>query len=143
MKMASIRDMVKTDGSDTEPDEDAKPTGAGPRGRGPPLEVGSFEKRRELVDGAGLCSLGKWAPAERPITESVKLRKVRPILWEAIERLQETAGASAEQISDSLASGKVDEGPFGELLCGRLRGRPRSAYPRQIAAGFIERRRRP
>ena len=53
------------DEDDTEPDEGALPKGAGPRGRGQPLQVGLFEKHRDLIDGAGLCSLGKWCPSKR------------------------------------------------------------------------------
>ena len=114
MKVAGLRETEKTDGSDTDPDADAEPKNAGPRGRGPPLEIGSFEKRRELVDGAGLCSLGKWAPANRPVTKSAKLRNVRAILWEAVERLQDSVGATPEQImkmfDESPESGRPREG---------------------------------
>ena len=61
--------------SDTDPDDDAEPLGSGPRGRGQPIEVGPFERRRDLVDGVGLCSLGKWAPVDRPVTPSARLNK--------------------------------------------------------------------
>ena len=44
---------------DIEADEDAKLVGYGPKGAGQPLQVDSFERRRDLVDGAGRCSLGK------------------------------------------------------------------------------------
>ena len=44
--------------SDTEADEGALPTGSRPRGKGPPLQWGSFERRRDLVDGVGIAA---WA----------------------------------------------------------------------------------
>ena len=111
----------KKDESDTEPDADALLENSGPRGRGQPLHVGSFEKRRELVDGAGLCSLGKWVLADRPITQSARLRRARTILWQAVEGLQETIGVTPEQLFDKLSKGEVESDPFGEVLCSRLR----------------------
>ena len=69
---------------DTEADENAWPRGSGPRGRGPPLQVGSFEKRREIVDGAGLCSLGKWPPAQRLMRTFERLREIRVMLMKAV-----------------------------------------------------------
>ena len=58
------------DDTDTEPDCDAKPIGDGPRGEGRPLEVGSSEKKRDLVDGLGNNSLGKWRPKDQLRMES-------------------------------------------------------------------------
>ena len=46
---------------------------------------------------------------------------MRAILWEAVERLQDSVGATPEQICEKLAKGEVDTDPFGESLCGHLR----------------------
>ena len=72
---------------DTEADEGALPKGSGPRGQGPPLQVGSFERRRDLVDGAGICSLGRWRPLDRPQSSSRRLLKLREILRDFIDKM--------------------------------------------------------
>ncbi len=62
---------------DTEPDTEAEPEGAGPRGIGERLMVGAFHKCRPICDGAGLCSIGRWAPWARPETRHPRLRGMR------------------------------------------------------------------
>ena len=49
------------DSEDTEADENAWPKGSAPRGRGQPLQVGSFEKRREIGGRSGPMQLGQVA----------------------------------------------------------------------------------
>ena len=107
--------------SDTEPDEDAEPLGSGPRGKGQPFQVGSFERKRDLVDGAGLCSLGKWAPAYRPVTLSVRLRRVREILQSALDDWPRGGGLELDQLFDKLAEGRVESNPLGESFCEEVR----------------------
>ena len=51
--------------TDTDFDEDAAPPGSGWRGRGEPLWTGRAGKARELQDGAGLCSPGRWRVEDR------------------------------------------------------------------------------
>ena len=64
----------------TSADSDAEPRGSGPRGEGAVLEVGAHNRRRQLCDGGGLCSLGLWPPAQRPLIETPRLRVVRDCL---------------------------------------------------------------
>jgi hypothetical protein len=101
---------------DTEPDADAEPEGSGPRGSGPPLKVGSFERERPLCDGAGLCSLGRWRPADRPPPSHPGLIALRVMINEAMMKLPVTMGMSAVQLFDSLAEGLVKDDPFPPKL---------------------------
>ena len=108
-------------GEDTEVDEDAWPRGTGPRGRGQPLQVGSFERRREVVDGAGLCSLGKWATAHRPKQTSECVKKIRVILMQALSRRGSCHSQDVSHPFGQLASGGVSEDPFGEAFVEQVR----------------------
>ncbi len=103
---------LRAEESDTEPDSDAEPAGAGVRGLGPPLEVGSQEHRRVLCDGAGLCSLGLWPPWRRPAALAPPLAKVRLLLLQYIADLPLHLGYSAEDLFDRLAAGQVEADPF-------------------------------
>ncbi len=98
--------------SDTEPDDDSEPAGAGPRGRGPPLYVGSHHRRRELCDGAGLCSLGRWAPWCRPPPRSHHLILARQLIMQYVLTLPSRIGITAEELFHLLAQGKVATDPL-------------------------------
>ena len=113
--------IEESDSDDTEADENAWPKGSGPRGRGQPLQVGSFEKRRELVDGAGLCSLGKWPPAQRPEQPSERIRSVREILMHALSRWRSDQGHGVNHLFGRLSRGEVPEDPFGEVFVESVR----------------------
>ncbi len=98
--------------SDTEADSDAEPPGSGRRGVGPPMQVGAHDRRRQLCDGAGLCSLGLWAPWHRPSALSPPLARVRQLLWRYLQDLHLHLGCSAESLFDQLAAGQVESDPF-------------------------------
>ncbi len=99
--------------SDTDADVDAEPAGAGVRGVGDPLEVGSHERRRVLCDGAGLCSLGTWPPWRRPARLQPPLAEVRNLLLQYLDELPRHLGCTAEELFDRLAAGLVEVDPFG------------------------------
>ena len=104
------------DSSDTEPDEDARPRGYGPRGTGEPMLVGAFERQRHIVDGAGICSLGRWAPWNRPAPVSVRLVMLRKAILEVVDNLGSLTGKGADVLFDELARGGVTDCPFPEQL---------------------------
>ncbi len=98
--------------SDTEADADAAPAGAGPRGSGPPLHVGAHHRRRELCDGAGLCSLGRWPPWRRPASLAPPLAQVRRLIMNYVHNLYYHIGVNAQTLFHQLAKGEVDSDPF-------------------------------
>ena len=56
---ARLEEPAQSSESDTEPDADAEPRGAGLSGSGPPMIVGRLDRAREVCDGAGRCSPGR------------------------------------------------------------------------------------
>ncbi len=107
--------------SDTEPDEGARPIGYGPRGEGDPLHVGSFERRRVIHDGAGLCSLGRWPPDRRPRLRSPRLLRLRHLLFESLDNIKGITGYELEELFGKLASGRIDSCPWPEPYLAGLR----------------------
>ncbi len=103
------------DDHDTEADTDAEPVGSGPKGRGPPMRAGTFERERPLCDGAGLCSLGQWCPADRPPPTDKRLLALRAMINGELRDLKGKIGMSAPQLFDALAKGAIPEDPFPEL----------------------------
>ena len=93
-------------------DSEAEPPGSGPRGVGPPLQVGAHHRRRSLCDGGGLCSLGLWPPAQRPMISTSRLEEVRRILDEGIRRLDTLVAGGYQGLFDRLAAAEVQEMPF-------------------------------
>ncbi len=100
--------------SDTDPDSDAEPLGAGARGMGSPMLVGSHEKLRPVCDGAGLCSLGAWPPWRRPVISSPQLLQARGHIMTYIINLQSHLGMTAEHLFELLASGQIQEDPLAK-----------------------------
>ncbi len=105
---------------DTEADSDAEPHGAGPRGRGDCMHVGSFEKRRALCDGGGLCSLGRWPPWDRPEPAHPRLLAVREIGLKGVRAWCTSTGASVEELFTRLARGEVSQDPWPPQLLSEL-----------------------
>ncbi len=98
--------------SDTEADTDAEPAGAGIKGVGVPMRVGSHEAQRDLCDGAGLCSLGVWPPWQRPEVRCPRLRLVRSLILDYMSHLEANIGYTVHSFFDALAEGKVMTSPF-------------------------------
>ena len=102
---ADNRRTLKEEDSDTEADVDAAPRGAGWIGTGDPLQVGQGLKRRGIVDGAGLCSPGRWPKSQRRFPQSNLLTELRRLF------------------STLLVSGASNKA-FSTLLCGRCAASP-------------------
>ncbi len=103
---------LQREASDTEPDSDAQPHGSGPKGRGDPMLVGSHERMRWLCDGAGLCSLGVWAPWQRPEPSHPKLVRAGALLDDFLDALDNNYGFTADDLFARLADGAVATDPF-------------------------------
>ncbi len=105
---------------DTDPDSDAAPEGSGPRGSGDYMSVGAFEKRRPLCDGCGLCSLGKWAPWQRPTPTKARLLAMQEIGLRGVKAWCAATDSTVEDIFDSLARGEVQTEPWPDEFVNRL-----------------------
>jgi hypothetical protein len=67
------------------------PRGSGWWGHGAPIRVQQNYKVRDLVDGAGLCSPGRWHPHNRRLPDNeglaeglLKAMGYCPVVWEAL-----------------------------------------------------------
>ncbi len=103
---------LQREASDTEADEDAAPFGSGPRGVGEPMLVGTHERQRVLCDGAGLCSLGQWAPWHRPAPRHPQLRAAGDLLEEYLDDMHGNHGFTPEELFNKLARGSVTAPPL-------------------------------
>ncbi len=121
--------------SDTEPDTDAEPYGSGQRGMGPPLKVGTFERERELCDGGGLCSLGRWPPSRRPPIRTARLRHLNRIIDEAVDQWIKHEGKSAVEIFEQLAKGQTLLDPIPEGIKEEMRRRARALFDGAVCDG--------
>ncbi len=110
---AGPRAAADSDSSDTEPDEGALPVGSGVRGVGPPLTVGRGPKQRDLCDGAGICSVGRWAPRQRPSSTQPRLLTARAATKRFIARLDGRLGGNGlRDLFGKLCRGEVMDNPF-------------------------------
>ena len=64
-RAAEQRSQVEEPESQSDDEPGQEPRGAGWRGTGEPLLVGRGPHEREVHDGAGLCSPGRWAIEKR------------------------------------------------------------------------------
>ena len=79
---------------------------SGWRGRGSPMEVGIGYTSREVCDGQGLCSPGRWAPADRRYPTGSR--------WEPVAKLFMDFARShgTTDLLTHLALGQVPSSPF-------------------------------
>ena len=109
-RAAALRQPVEEPESQSEEEAGQEPRGAGWRGEGDPLMVGSSPVKRELHDGAGLCSPGRWPIERRNLPESPLLCNFRRLLKGFVVKLLDTT------VFERLACGKVKDCPMGEEL---------------------------
>ena len=113
--------------SDTEADEDAMPKGAGWKGRGPPLQVGRWSRKRPLCDGAGLCSTGIWAPRERPKAHSAALQSFAAAVHRSVV-MQDSKRDWSGELYQWLCEGEVQDDPFPRSVTQELKEFARSLF---------------
>ena len=88
--------------------------GAGWRGTGMPLFVGHGARRKELRDGGGLCSTGRWPPERRCLPASgVELANVLKDFIVDYEKSREEG--FWRRLVCALACGRVDTDPILDL----------------------------
>ena len=109
-RAAALRQQVEEPESQSEDDAGQEPRGAGWRGKGDPLMVGSSPVTRVLHYGAGLCSPGRWPIERRRLPGSPLLCNFRQLLKGFVIKLLDT------KVFERLACGKVEDCPFGDEL---------------------------
>ncbi|CAK0869239.1 unnamed protein product, partial [Prorocentrum cordatum] len=90
--------------------------GEGPWGNGPPAEVGSAGKPKRFVDGAGLCSLGRWAPESRNCATPPWLARLQGTFRSIVQGLEDPM-----KIFARLACGGVEGPPFPDAAVQQAR----------------------
>ncbi len=121
-RAAEDREVHMQDDSDTEPDQDALPKGAGYRGLGPPLSVGSGRSRRPLYDGGGLCSPGRWPPHRRPCVSSACLAELRKTTLKCLDDWLRGSRRTAADVLQPLLDGEASSSPFPPELVDHVVG---------------------
>ncbi len=106
----------KREDSDTEADEGTLPRGAGPRGHGPPMRTGKFDRERDLCDGAGICSLGRWPPWHRPPTRDHRILALRAALRRAVLDALGNSDGGLDGLFGRLAGGQLQSSPFSDTV---------------------------
>ncbi len=107
-----FQEALRREASDTEPDSDAAPPGAGPRGAGDAMTVGSHERLRLLCDGGGLCSLGLWPPWRRPAPSHPRLLSAGRFVDDYLDKMEVQHGLAPEDLFDRMARGSIEDLPF-------------------------------
>ncbi len=125
-----LHSAVEQPDSDTDPDDGASPAGTGVLGCGPPLRAGLGPHSREIHDGAGLCSPGRWPPERRSPPTAWTIKAFGAALRREVVALTSSAGLGAEAVFDKLATGGFQDSPFPPARTQALR-----AYARELLAG--------
>ncbi len=113
-------DKRTTDSDDTSADSDAAPAGSGPQGSGDPMWVGTFEKRRPLCDGAGLCSPGRWPPHARPRQPPSRLHLLNAAVSRALRNM-DNGDNSLRNLFLRFSTGQVTGDPFPQAVTQDIR----------------------
>ena len=97
-------------------DEDGYPKAkldAGPWGIDRPLTSTLMGKRKPFADGFGLCSPGRWPPAQRRSAASTPALGLMEALGAELEKLLR-GHRDVRKLAMQLAAGKVVESPFSD-----------------------------
>ena len=86
-----------------------------------PMQVGSGDKARGLVDGAGLCSPGRWPLDRRRYPEKSVAAAFAGSIMDAVDQLESSTGLTAERWLAAFACGKVAADPFPPTITALLR----------------------
>ena len=103
--LAKLRNEPEED-SGSSADEGVPPKGAGWRGKGQPMMIGSGYVTRELCDGQSLASPGRWPIHDRAYPKNDKWKRASKVIMD-FARVHGTA-----ELLMKLALGQVDKCPF-------------------------------
>ena len=132
--MATAEEHLYNANATSDEDEDGAPKpglGAGWRNVGPPLSAGVGARARELRDGGGMCSPGRWPPWRRRLQP--RAEEVAELLNTILDEAVADYGKAFEvRLVSSLACARVEADPLRDLD-----GRARVALEKLLAkSGF-------
>ena len=105
--------------------------GAGHWGRGPPLHVARKGIHRDMVDGVGLCSPGRWPKARRNLPQDGIASVLRDVLLNGLKRCEkQLPGGSYKATLHAIIGGKLEKSPFAEKVLEVIRTDLRVALKR-------------
>ncbi len=78
------------------------------------MRTGRLERERDLCDGAGICSPGRWPPWSRPVSNGWRVLAVRGALRRAVLQLDVTSEKGLKGVFAELAAGRLTQSPFRE-----------------------------
>ena len=102
---------------------------------GPPIKCRHGAGMRELVDGFGLCSPGRWRPLQRGRLCSGSELQHALSVQEALRTFVTTELGDLKKAAFALASGHLKTSPFSESSLGRLRNTLARMLPDPELAG--------
>ena len=115
--------------------------GAGWWGQGPALKATRKGIPREFVDGAGLCSPGRWPIDQRVLPDDYTSRRLRKALEEGLDRaMKEMRTRRKDDAFDmkrllmESAIGRHEKSPFDEALVDEIGQTSGSSASRQVTA---------
>ena len=106
------------DGPTSDEDELGLPkarAGAGWVGSGPPLLAAYGSRRRDVVDGGGLCSPGRWSVHQRRRPELAP--RIAEVIDDVITQMANVEGSEfIDRVGSSLACGACTADPLGQWV---------------------------
>ena len=93
--------------------------GAAPVGKEPLVRVHRRGEWRDIVDGGGMRSLGKWPISQRRFFDSEAVRSLRRARVDSVEKLERdiaARGVDGRKTVYALALGKFSSSPFSRCL---------------------------
>ena len=96
--------------------------GAGHWGKGPALKVNRKGVMRDMVDGGGLCSPGRWPKPRRRLPTTNIAAKLQDILLQGLLRAEkDLPGKSFKATLALIVAGKLEKSPFSVRLLDEVR----------------------
>ena len=83
---------------------------------GPPMRTGRYERERDLCDGAGICSVGRWPPWRRPASRDSRVLSLGAALRRAVLRAVDQTDGGLSVLFGKSATGQLRESPFPDSL---------------------------
>ena len=96
--------------------------GEGHWGSGPPMKVSRKGAQRDFIDGAGLCSPGRWPKSRRRIPRGGIAQRLQDILLAGLQRCEkDLPGGSYKSALGAIITGKVAQSPFSPQVVEEVR----------------------